>query len=202
MKHKEANPFTDLCKKCRHRKRCKAPCAPVEKYLAHGTSKTFEIWLRDAVTVLCPESKRVVRASEMEAYQAARAFSTTNQVEHPLDDLNPKLKQTGVFIDRFFNRLPFPEIAKKYRISQNSATALYGNAVKRLLKTVEAMDRVELAKANGKRLAELPTRDRVKILYFGLEMPVVEIARFIGISHSAVIKHVGKLSEKAEVMQS
>jgi len=201
MNHKQAvaeqSEFTDLCKRCRHRSRCKAPCAPVEKYLAYGTSTPFEIYLRDSVTKLCPASKRVVRRSEMvteydnrekASNEAQRAFSTENDT--PFQDLTPRLKQTGIFIDRFFNRMPYAEIAEKYATSEHNAQCLYQNAVKRLDKTVKAMDRIELAKANGKRLESLPTRERVRILYCGLEMSVTEIARFIGINHSAVIKHV------------
>ena len=68
----------------------------------------------------------------------AQAFSTEN--DNPFASFKPKLKQTGIFIDRFFHNATYKDLAVKYDISRDAAIKIYHAATKRLLIVLEAMD--------------------------------------------------------------
>ena len=86
-----------------------------------------------------PESSLVQRKDpDFEPEEAQQVFSTNNT--NPFADFKPKLKQTGIFIDRFFNNWSHRDLAVKYEISEHSAIKIYYAAVKRLRAVLEAMD--------------------------------------------------------------
>jgi hypothetical protein len=60
--------------------------------------------------------------------------------ESPFAEFTPNLKQTGVFIDRFFHKLSYKELATKYEIYDDNALKTFHNAVNRLLEILKAMD--------------------------------------------------------------
>ena len=68
----------------------------------------------------------------------ARAFSTEN--DSPFASFKPELKQTGIFIDRFFHNFSYEDLAVKYDISRDAAIKIYHAATKRLLEVLEALD--------------------------------------------------------------
>jgi hypothetical protein len=67
---------------------------------------------------------------------------------------------------------------------------MYVNAKERLIKTIEAMDRIELAKNNGKPLVDMPRGLRVFLLHALFGLSNGEICRLLVITHSAVNKHI------------
>jgi hypothetical protein len=99
---------------------------------------------------------------------------------------SPRLKQTGIFIDRFFFRMSYHELAEKYQVERSAVAKLYVNAKERLVKTIEAMDRVELAKNNGVALAAMPKAVRVFMLHAIFGLSNAEIGKFLGMHHSLV----------------
>ena len=66
------------------------------------------------------------------------AFSTEN--ENPFASFKPRLKQTGIFIDRFFHGSSYEDLAVKYDMTAENARKTYHNAVNRLREVIEAMD--------------------------------------------------------------
>ncbi len=70
-----------------------------------------------------------------------QAFSTEN--ESPFSSFQPTLKQTGVFIDRFFHKLSYRDLAVKYDMTEKNAVSTYHNAANRVLAVLEAMDKRE-----------------------------------------------------------
>jgi hypothetical protein len=71
-----------------------------------------------------------------------QAFSTEN--ESPFAEFKPSLKQTGIFIDRFFHAFSYSDLAKKYDMSVNTARKTYHNSIKRVLSVIHAMDSGEI----------------------------------------------------------
>ena len=76
-------------------------------------------------------------------------------LESPFRNFEPKLKITGVFIQRFFLRESYKNIANKYGISKSNARVTYSNAVNIILEELEALDqdgRKEIADNHYKKI--------------------------------------------------
>jgi DNA-directed RNA polymerase specialized sigma24 family protein len=71
-----------------------------------------------------------------------KAFSTEN--ENPFAGFKPHLKQTGIFIDRFFHGSSYEDLAVKYDMSKETAVKTFHNAVRRLGEVIKAMDTGEV----------------------------------------------------------
>lgn len=66
------------------------------------------------------------------------AFSTENK--SPFAAFQPKLKETGIFVDRFFHKFSYKDLAVKYDTTASSSIKLYHHAVTRILEVVKALD--------------------------------------------------------------
>jgi hypothetical protein len=75
------------------------------------------------------------------------AFSTENNSAFAA--FQPKLKETGIFIDRFFHRFSYKDLAIKYETSASNAIKLYHHAVTRILEVVKALDSSADRKMDG-----------------------------------------------------
>jgi hypothetical protein len=73
-----------------------------------------------------------------------QAFSTEN--ENPFAEFKPLLKQTGIFIDRFFHGSSYEDLAVKYHMTAENARKTYHNAVNRLREVITAMDGGEVTR--------------------------------------------------------
>jgi hypothetical protein len=67
-----------------------------------------------------------------------QAFSTEN--ENPFASFKPNLKQTGVFVDRFFHGFSYKDLAEKYDMTADTARKTYHNSINRVLAVINAMD--------------------------------------------------------------
>jgi hypothetical protein len=136
-----------VCEKCPHWEICQTPCRPVELYLAQDNLAVYE------KTAVGKDGKKItiVFAHGREIQESALAPVSdktddpvdspfTTETESPFASFNPSLKQTGIFIDRFFHGWSYEDLAVKYDVSVEVAQSHYFNAVQRLQAVVEAMD--------------------------------------------------------------
>ena len=186
--------FNGLCSRCTHRKTCASPCAPVERLLSADNRKPFERVSGNSVIVF-PGSRREIRQSDLDTYDndkptnsSAAIFSTA--AGNPFITDEPALKQTGIFMDRFFGRMSYADLADKYGTTRSGVAKLYVNAKERMIKSIRAMDRANLAKSNGQPLAVMPKAVRVFLLHTLFGLSVTEIARLLDINHSLVIRNI------------
>ncbi len=139
----------DICPKCKKRKTCKVPCYPIENYLKRDNLTVYEKGQGDTVTVY-PRSREEHR-STLSAGEDKRgdprlssketmAFST--EAENPFRSYVPNFKQTGIFIDRFFGKRSYADLAAKYEVSERSAHKIYYAGVQKLLAIIIQMDQV------------------------------------------------------------
>ena len=70
-----------------------------------------------------------------------QAFSTEN--EKPFKCFEPKLKQTGIFVDRFFHNFSYKDLAVKYDMTEKNAIRTFHNSINRILAVIEAMDNTD-----------------------------------------------------------
>ena len=121
------------------------------------------------------------------------AFSTDN--DNPFASFNPKLKQTGIFVDRFFNGFNYEDLAEKYEIKKHTAVSMYSNAVKRILNVLKAMDKANVVgkkeqyiKQTEERSGKYPKGQKWYLLnkLFGLRPS--EIAEMEGMKNSSSVR--------------
>ena len=146
----------DVCPKCSKFKSCKSPCFPVQQWLAEDNLSVFEktavnergevvqiVYARSRETQQSTLSIGVDRSGDPRLTgEEQAAFSTEN--ENPFVSFKPRLKQTGVFIDRFFHGSSYEDLAVKYDMSAECARKTYHNAVNRLREVIKAMDTGEV----------------------------------------------------------
>jgi hypothetical protein len=123
------------------------------------------------------------------------AFSTEN--ESPFRSFEPRFKQTGIFIDRFFQKFSYEDLAVKYEITEHDAIKVYHKAVNRVLDVLQIMDQVKEArkreqyvKQTEERSGKLPKGQRWYLLnkLFGLRPS--EIAEMEGMKGSSSVRQL------------
>lgn len=148
--------FTDqkvmhgICRKCSHRERCKRPCGPVQEYLAHENRAVFEKTYTDesgqTISVVYSRPKEINFSAFQKEGDTPKnrpnrlemALSTEN--ESAFSSFTPDLKQTRLFIDKFFFKMSLDDLAAKYEMSKDKVSEYYIQARKRLFALLEALD--------------------------------------------------------------
>ena len=142
--------FCNICPKCSHFETCRAPCYPVSMYLKRDNLAVYERSHTDetgkTVTILFAKSREIPESALPQEFadtgipadKVQRTFNTDN--ESPFAGFNPQLKQTGIFIDRFFHRSSYSDLAVKYDVTEHDAIKIYHAAGKRLRQVIDAMD--------------------------------------------------------------
>ena len=191
------------CDKCSHRKFCKKPCKPVENYLSEDNPRSMERPIGNNAILLYPKHNEINESAlstftfenGKSSFNIRRIFSDGNGSPF-LSAVEPQLTQTGIFVDRFFFRKGFAEIAKKYDISEGAASKMYAKAKNKLLKTVKAMDRVDFARDIGKPLVNMPKGVRVFLLSVVFKLSNSEISRLLDIHHSLVHRYLNQIRDR------
>ena len=89
------------------------------------------------------------------------AFST--EAENPFRSYVPNFKQTGIFIDRFFGKMSYADLAVKYEVSERSAHKIYYAGVQKLLAIIIQMDQVRKSMPpDGRKRANVAKQKRYR----------------------------------------
>ena len=142
----------EICPKCSKYRSCKSPCYPVQQYLSEDNLTVFEktavnergdvvqiVYARSRETQQSTLSIGVDNQGDSRISTAEQqAFSTEN--ENPFAGFKPCLKQTSIFIDRFFHGSSYEDLAVKYDMTKETAVKTYHNAVNKLREVIKAMD--------------------------------------------------------------
>jgi hypothetical protein len=123
-----------------------------------------------------------------------KVFST--DAANPFSEFNPHLKQTGIFVDRFFNGLSYDDLAVKYDMTVDNAQSTYRNAMDRVLEILNLMesdkplDLSHYRKRMEERSGRIPKDQKYFLLnkLFGV-MPS-EIAEMEGLKGSSSVKQL------------
>ena len=194
--------FNGICSKCSHRSTCEKPCYPVEQYLNFENQKPYEI-LDKGIIIVHPRSKREIRRSELNFNEDGKptkpseaVFSTVTDSPFASEKIDPAIKQTGIFVDRIFHRMSYADLAEKYNTIISGVAKMYVNAKSRLLKSIKAMDRADLALSNGQPLVEMPKGVKVFFLHSVFGLSISEIARFLDMNHTLVIRNIQTIRDR------
>ena len=169
----------DICQKCRKRKTCKIPCAPVEQFLRQDNLTAFQKNAigrnGEEIRIAMPRSRETQRSclsggpdDSRHSTKEAQAFSTENV--SPFKHYQANHKQTSVFIKRLFGRWSYTDIAKAHDITPDAARKLYYAGVQKLLAVIIEMDAVkkamtpeELRKAGVEKQKRYLEKNREKV---------------------------------------
>jgi hypothetical protein len=208
----------EICTKCPHRNRCDQPCRPVHLYLSEVTNaKIFEktvttkegetitimysgLWKKENEACRVGEYHDVRPGQEGKPSKPDQAIMST-EAESPFADFKPTLKQTGIFIDRFFRGWSYKDLAVEYSLkSPQGASHIYNQAVRRILEVLERLDKAKYReywrKEAAQRSEELPPATRYFLLNRLLGFNPSEIARMVDRDSSVVSKLIIRFSDK------
>lgn len=121
------------CIECDNRSQCKKPCEDLYQKLKEVSDGYYEKRTDDGVMIFSQNHQLQCAFIENEV-----KFSNEDQTPWCSGDF--KLRQTNVFIDRFFGKMSFQAIAEKYKIDEHTAETSYHNAFNQVEKVVRAMD--------------------------------------------------------------
>ncbi len=191
-----------VCQQCSHYDTCKSPCRPVELYLAEDNLAVFEKTAigknGKEVTIIFARSREVsecmIPRISSETDKPVDVFTTEG--DSPFAGFNPSLKQTGIFIDRFFHGWSYEDLAVKYDVTVEVASSHYYNAVQRLQAVIEAMDGGKEGPHNfepwkqmvEERSGSLPVGVRYYLLNKLFQMRPAEIARMEGVKNPSGVR--------------
>jgi hypothetical protein len=197
--------------KCRKREGCTVPCAPVEQEINRETYKHYlerqEITKDgDRIAVLWPDSSGRARPFSHFVHEQKGnilAAVSMEDAEEFWGMFVPRTKRMGIFIDRFFNRWSYQDLAVKYDLrTQEAARKSYHASLQELFRVIALFD--EGKRENGRRgamtkakskLNKLPAYANYYILNKCLEMPPSEIAKVLDVSPGAVKSGVSYASQ-------
>jgi len=190
----------NICRKCPHRSACKTPCEPVKQYLAYQNravyEKTYTNEEGQQISIIYSRPKEINLSSfkkegqtdENRANKIEMAFSTES--ESAFAHFEPNLKQTRLFIDRFFFKFTIEDLATKYDLSVQKAYEYYAQAKRRVFDILEHLDASRPLKLDHywkqieARSGNLPKGQRWFLMNKIFELTPTQIAEIEGLKNA------------------
>jgi hypothetical protein len=183
------------CDECSERSTCTTPCKAVQKILWEDNRVMERVFEN---TIVCYPVNNEVHFSEITEHQIDD-FSNDDVI--PWSSGNYRLRQTEVFVERFFNKTPCKEIAERFDVKENTVVCMYSRAVEQLTKIIETLD---ARKAGIKAVKPERFNDDQKyfLLHAVFGFTQMEIAEMFGRDRDMINKKVKRMSDKFEALFS
>lgn len=184
-----------LCNECETRDQCKTPCRPVNAFLWEN-NRVMERHFEDSI--VCYPQGREMHFSEIENFNI-EDISSAEVI--PWSSGDARLKQTTVFIERFFNKTPCKELAERFNVKENTIVCMYKQAVERVQQIIEALDaRHEGLKATKPGKFSEDQKYFLLVSVFGFSS--AEVARMFNKDHDRVNLKVKRMAGRFEALFS
>jgi hypothetical protein len=179
-----------LCEDCDKRDDCRTPCEAVKWYLWQdnpGVMEKHEI------------GRIVVYPKRGEVHFTELSDMVRDQIDDtdvfPWAGAQHRLKKTAIFVERFFNKTSYRELAERYHVKENTIVTIYRQAIEQLAKMIEAIDaRREGLKAVQTRNFTEDQKLFLLVEIFGFNR--VEVARMFKRDHKAICGKLKRMSDK------
>lgn len=122
-----------LCKTCGDYANCRKTCKPVNAILWKDNN-VYERHYEDSIVVFPP--KHEVHFSAFADYKVDEFEST----DFPWSSGDYKLRQTTVFIEKFFNKTTTSELAERFGVKESVISTMYKNCLDQIEKIVGLLD--------------------------------------------------------------
>lgn len=123
-----------LCDNCENREHCKTPCKAVNDVLWKD-NHVYERHYDDAIIVFPP--KKETHFSALEDY---RLDEISNEDAMPWSSGDYELRQTNVFIEKFFNHTSTGELAERFGVRDSVISNMYKNCLERIEQILDLLD--------------------------------------------------------------
>ena len=178
-----------LCETCEKRNQCTAPCKRVQDILWKD-NRVMERLFTDII--VCYPKPEEVHFSEL-SMQQLESFSSDRIIPWSSGDV--RLRKTSVFIERFFNHVPYKELAERYGVNENTIVCMYRDAVESVEKIIEALD----SRREGIKAMKLDrfTDDQkyfLLVCIFGFSGN--EVARMFGQNRNLINKKIKRMVDR------
>jgi DNA-directed RNA polymerase specialized sigma24 family protein len=178
-----------FCVTCEKSDQCNTPCKAVDAIL-WADNRVMERHF--SKTIICYPKRGEVHFSELEDYQLEE-FSNDDVIPWSSGDL--KKRQSTVFVERFFNKVPCKELAERFGVKENTIVCMYKQAIEQLEKIVDALDaRREGLKATKSGRFTDDEKMFLLVEVFGFNR--VEVARMFNRPHKVVCARLKRMSDR------
>jgi hypothetical protein len=183
-----------MCGECAKREECKKPCDKVNALLWEDNRVMERISSKGNIFTY-PQGPEV-RFSEITEAQV-EGFSGDDVVPWAGSDF--RLRQTEVFVAHFFDKVPYKELAERFRVKENTVITMYRQAVGHLSKLVAAMDaRREGLKSVKSYNFTFEQKAFLLVALFGFN--AVEVGKMFGQDRKMVSAKVKRMSDKYKAL--
>jgi transposase len=115
----------------------------------------------------------------------------------PWSGTDCRLTKTAVFVERFFHKTPYKELAERFGVTENTVVTMYRQAVEQVGKIIEALDArregLKAVREPGRRLTE-EERYFLLVKVFGFSM--AEVARMFNLDRRRVGQRLKRMAER------
>ncbi|OPY83443.1 MAG: Sigma-70, region 4 [Syntrophus sp. PtaU1.Bin005] len=180
------------CGECSDRETCKTPCKDVNKILWAG-NHVMERHYQDNIVVY-PGSGREVHFCELTDKQLDE-ISDGDIVTWASEDWS--LRKTKVFIEHFFNRTPYRDLARIFGVKENTVVTMYKQASEQIQTLVKAMD----ARAEGIKAVQTDRfndDEKMFLLVYVFGFNQTEVGRMFGKDNRVVSARLKPMADKYE----
>jgi predicted DNA-binding protein YlxM (UPF0122 family) len=179
------------CASCDTRPECSSMCDSLKQEMKK-VGQVMERHGKNTITVY-PSFWREVQASCMGEAQCNR-ISNDDAMPYRTDFI--KQVKTGIFIERFFNKLPVSEIAEKYEISEQAVRQNYHDAVETVCKIIDVME-TRRSGINGlKHRVNFSDKEKFFLLTYVFGFTNQEVADMFGKHRANVSRETRAIADK------
>ena len=204
----------EICLECPHYSKCRIPCFLADSFINENTKQIFEKPIDNGeieILVIYTENDRKFKHQTALQYEnnQGKTFSpinkiSTEDVENFWEGVFYSVKsiKLGIFIDRFFNKMSYADMAVKYDTEEENAKVYYMLAKSEVFEFLEAWNHEKriygyrkIAETNINQLNKLSTRVRAFLLHHCFGLAYKEVAEVLGVNHASVQGYIGKLNK-------
>lgn len=198
----------DVCPKCSHYATCETPCILLHREINRRPEvKPFkEQYLHRENIIVLFHQHHEVRFSDL-PYLDGEEDKVPDFPDFGPDTWPPievTRKRTGVFLDRFFNKMSYEDLAVKYDLPDaKEARTVFARGQVRLMEIIRRMD-----SEPSRRLAEtlrktgrFSVRLKAFLLNKCFELSPTEVGQVLGIDRMSASKYIKLVSDRLRVGQ-
>lgn len=179
----------DACPKCAHYAHCETPCILAHMEISRGPEVNLlkeQHFPHKNITVVWSKN-RELRFSDMPILEGQEdiGYDPPDPGPDAWPTVDVSKKQTGVFIDRFFNQMSFADLAAKWEIgSAAEAKVVYAQGKERVLEIIRRADKDphRVLIRSQKRSGRFSRKLKAFLLAKCFDLSVTEVGQVLGIN--------------------
>jgi hypothetical protein len=179
-----------LCNDCGQRDHCQTPCKAVQEAMKQDNPGVMEKHTTRRIMVF-PKS----REKHFTELSGPEADQMNDCDVFPWASAEHRLRKTVVFVERFFHKTSYRDLAERYHVRENTIVTIYRQAIEQLAKMIEQLDsRREGIKAVQTKNFTDDQKAFLLVEVFGFNR--VEVARMFKRDHKALCSRLKRMTDQ------